>query len=213
MNSNRAFPGIRNMTLIILGIAALMACGTQSRKMAGEGAATGAVAGAVGGVVSALVFGGDPAEYAARGAAWGASTGAVAGAMSGARVDEAQQARQAEAQQAQRAADLERLKAEIGTDSFNGLEALADCKHEVALAYARTATRSDKEDYALAGLWLEVLAYADSGEEDQAQALLPDLVAKDSKLHSVAQAEENMRKALQSLMNIREEYDLPRVCS
>ncbi len=213
MNSYRNFPDIRNMALIILSIAALMACGTQSRKMAAEGATTGAVAGAVGGVVSALVFGGDPGEYAARGAAWGASTGAVTGAMSGARVDEAQRAQQAEAQRAERAAQLERLKAEIGEDSFSGLEALADCKHEVALAYARTATRSNNADHALAGRWLEVLTYADRRDEVQARALLPDLVAKDPKLQSEAQAEENMRKALQSLMNIREEYELPRVCS
>ncbi len=204
MNSNYIHPRIAIDALAIVFLVMLTACGTQSRKAAGEGAVTGAAVGAVGGVVSALVFGGDPAESAARGAVWGASTGAAAGAIAGARADDAQQA--------QRDADLERLKLEIGEDSYNGLEALTDCKHEIALAYARTAARSDNKNYALAGLWLEALAYADSRQEDQARVLFSKLVEKDSKIYSEAQAEESMRKALQKLMDIRAEYNLPRVC-
>ncbi len=176
--------------------------------MAGEGAATGAVAGAVGGMVSALVFGGDPAEAAARGAVWGGSTGAVAGAMAGARADERQQARRA----AQREAQLERLKQEIGEDSFKGLEALADCKHDVALAYGRTAAQSKNRDHALAALWLKILTYADRREENRARALFPDLIAKDPKIRSDSQAEASMREALQTLMDIRAEYGMPRTC-
>jgi hypothetical protein len=161
--------------------------------------------GAVGGIFSALVFGGDPVERAAQGAVWGAGTGAAAGAMAGARVDKAEQERRDDA--------LEKLKADIGEDAFSGLGALADCKHEVALGYARTAARSDNKNYALAGLWLEVLAYGDNRQEEKARALFPDLVAKDPKVNTPAQAEETMRKALQALMDIRGEYNLPRICS
>ncbi len=199
----------------LLGVTLMLACSPQSKQMAGEGAASGAVAGAVGGMVSALVFGGDLGEGAARGAAWGASTGAVAGAMAGARADERQQAQreaQIQRQQAQREAQLERLKQEIGEDSFRGLEALADCKHEVALGYGRTAAQSNNRDHALAALWLEILTYADRREENRARALFPDLIAKDPKIRSDAHAEESMRKALQTLMDIRAEYGMARTC-
>ena len=187
-----------------LTVTLLAACSTKSGQMAGQGAATGAAAGAVGGVISALVFGGDPAEAAARGAVYGGSVGAVSGAVAGAQADQAEKKTQE--------AKLEKLKKEIGDDAFSGLTALTDCKHEVALGYARTAAKSDNKDFALAGLWLEVLTYGDSRKEDEARALFPDLVEKDSQVRSEAQAEETMRKALASLMDIREQYKLPRVC-
>jgi len=205
MRSNRTGTKTLANLMIVLCIAAMTACSSHSGKMAGQGAATGAAAGAVGGLVSALVFGGDPVDAAARGAVYGGTTGAVAGGIAGARADQAEKQK--------RDAQLEKLKKEIGEDAYNGLEALADCKHEVALGYARTAARSDNEDYALAGLWLEVLTYGDNRQEEKARALFPDLVAKDAKISSEAQAEESMRKALQSLMDIRAEYNLPKVCS
>ena len=64
--------------------------------------------------------------------------------MAGARVDERRRTH--------RATQLERMKQEIGEDSFKGLEALADCKHDVALAYGRTVAQSDNKDHALAAL-------------------------------------------------------------
>ncbi|UCG14531.1 MAG: hypothetical protein JSU72_08830 [Deltaproteobacteria bacterium] len=204
MNSNRSSAGIVMRSAVILCVAALISCSGHTGRRAGEGAATGAMAGAVGGLVTGLVFGGDPAESAARGAAWGASTGAVAGAMSGARMDQAEKEKLD--------AELERLKADLGEDAFKGLEALADCKHEVALGYARTAAMSGNRNHALAGLWIEVLAYADRRQEDKARELFPDLVERDAGISSEAQAEETMRNALQTLMDIRGEYNLPRVC-
>ncbi len=75
MISKGAARGILATTLTMLCIAMITACGTQSRKMAGEGAASGAVVGAVGGMVSALVFGGDVGDRAARGAVWGRAPG------------------------------------------------------------------------------------------------------------------------------------------
>lgn len=182
------------------------ACSQRSMQQAGRGAATGAAVGAVGGMVTALVFGGNVGEAAARGAVYGGSTGAAAGAISGAVADSNQK-------KAQQAAELEALRKRLGDDAFSGLAALVECKHEVAQGYGRTAATSDNPDFALAGLWLQVITFADSRREDQARTLLPDLVEKDSKLSSESQAETEMQAALQKLMDIRQEYKLPKDCS
>ena len=192
-------------TAVILTLITFPSCSQQSMQGAGRGAATGAAVGAVGGMVTALVFGGNVGEAAARGAVYGGSTGAAAGAMSGAVADSNQK-------KAQQAAELEALRKRLGDDAFNGLAALVECKHEVAQGYGRTAATSDNPDFALAGLWLQVITCADSRQEDQARALLPDLVEKDSKLSSESQAETEMQAALQELKDIRQEYKLPREC-
>jgi hypothetical protein len=191
--------------LFCLAIFVLGACSQQTAKRTGQGAATGAVVGAVGGMVTALVFGGNVGEAAARGAVYGGSTGAAAGAISGAVADSNQK-------KSQQAAELEALRKRLGDDAFQGLEALVQCKHEVAHGYWRTAAGSDNPEYALAGLWLQVLAYADSRQEDQARSLFPDLVAKDSKISSESQAEAEMQDAMKKLADIRQEYNLPRDC-
>ena len=185
----------------------LTSCASDSyaAKGAGKGATTGAVSGAVGGIFTALVFGGDPAEAAARGAVYGGAVGATAGAIAGSEAD-----RQVKQQQE---AQLAKLRQEIGDETFTGLEALADCRHDVSLQQAAKAQKSENPNYALAGLWLEVLTYADQKDESKARSLFPTLVKKDWDIKSEAQAEETMRKALNSLMDIREEYKLPRVCS
>jgi hypothetical protein len=194
---------------IILAITVLLvaiACSQQTMQRTGQGAATGAVVGAVGGLVSGLVFGGNAAEAAARGAVYGASTGAAAGAISGAAAESNQK-------KAQQAAELEELKKRLGDDAFQGLSALVECKHEVALGYGRTAAGSDNPDFALAGLWLQVLAYADSGQNDQAQGLFPDLIDKDGEITSDSQAEAATKDAIQKLKAIRKEHKLPSECS
>ena len=194
-----------SVIVIAISVLAISACSTTSGKMAGQGAATGAIAGSVGGLVGALVFGGDPAEAAARGAVWGASTGAVAGAVTGAQVDATEKSKQQQQ-------NLAQLKKAIGDDAFNGLAALAECKHDVAIAYGRTSAGSDNKDYALAGLWLEVLSYADMQQEDQARALFPAIIEKDADIASENEVEELLGKALQRLKEIRGEHGLPAVC-
>jgi hypothetical protein len=200
---------IRFRCLIILLPAAailisLPACSQQTARQAGQGAAMGGVVGAVGGLVTGLVFGGNPAESAARGAVYGASTGAAAGAMSGAMAESNQEARQAE--------ELKALRSRLGDDAFQGLEALVTCKHDVAQAYGRTAAASDNKGYALSGLWLQVLAFADNREEEKARALFPELIRADEKITSESQAESRMRSTLQKLMEIRRQHNLPQVC-
>lgn len=192
--------------LLVVGcVLIISACSSQTGQRAGQGAATGAVAGAAGGVVSALIFGGDVGEAAARGAAWGGSMGAVGGAISGSQQDSAMKKQQEDA--------VAKLKLKLGDDAFNGLVALTNCKHDVAISHANTAKSLDNPKFALAGQWLEVLTLADQRQEDKARALFPALIEKDPEIDSEAKAEENMRSALQGLMKIREKYNLPKTCS
>ena len=192
--------------LLVLGCMSLIiACSSQTGQRAGQGAATGAVAGAAGGVVSALIFGWDVGEAAARGAAWGGSMGAVGGAISGAQQDSAMKKQQEDA--------VAKLKLKLGDDAFNGLVALTNCKHDVAISHANTAKSLDNPKFALAGQWLEVLTLADQRQEGKARALFPALIEKDPEIDSEAKAEESMRSGLQGLMKIREKYNLPKTCS
>jgi len=105
-----------------------------------------------------------------------------------------------------------KLKLKLGDDAFNGLVALTNCKHDVAASHANTAKNLDNPEYALAGQWLEVLTLADQRQEDKARALFPALIEKDPEIDSEAKAEESMRKALQGLMKIRAENNLPQTC-
>lgn len=194
----------RLIILMLFGLL-LAACGEYAAKGAGSGATTGAVSGAVGGLVSALVFGGDPAEAAARGAVYGGAVGATAGAMGGAQIDK--QVAQ------QREATADALRSRIGDDAFKGLEALADCDHAVALQQATLARQSENPNFSLAGLWLEVLSHADKGDETKASALFTDVVKTDWDINNEAQAETTMRDTLNKLMDIREQYNLPRTCA
>jgi len=199
----------------------LSGCGSShTAKGARQGAAQGAAAGAVGGLITALVFGGDPVDRAARGAVYGGAAGAVAGGVSGSRVDKQVQA-QAQAQsqaratphaQAQQDAELEALRKEIGRPAFNGLAALAECRHQDSLKKAMKAQKSKNPNYRLAGLWLEVLNYADMRQQDQVNGLLPVIVKEDWDINSTAEADTATREAAAELITIRKDYRLSLVC-
>jgi len=191
--------GIALLALVVAG------CGSYAGKGAAQGAGTGAIAGAVGGAVTALVFGGDPVEAATRSAVWGASAGAATGAIAGSQVDKKVEE--------QKDAKFAKLREEIGEENFAGLEALADCKHGASLGAAEKGRQSKNPNHALAGLWLEILNYADTGQESKARELFPALVKQDWNIDSTSQAETKMREATTALGNIREEYGRPRVCA
>lgn len=190
---------------LCLCVSLVIACGGQTGKRAAQGAAGGAIAGAAGGVVSALIFGGNVGDAAARGAAWGASTGAVSGAIAGSHEDRAQQKQQQDVA-------ANKLKKSLGEDAYTGLAALAQCKHPVAMGYAETAQQSSNKDYALAGLWLEVITHADEGAAAQARNLFPAVVKADPEVSSSTEAEQRMQKALEGLTNIRQQHKLPQSC-
>ncbi len=164
--------------------------------------------GAAAGAVSALIFGGDVAEAAARGAVWAGTTGAVGGAMAGSEADR----REAEQARAEGERMLQELRARIGDDAFEGLVALAECKHEVALAYASTAARSTNADFTLASVWLEALTRLDADEPAEADALYAVLVERDPEISSVEEARSQAVKTIETIRDYREKDGLPRVC-
>jgi hypothetical protein len=205
--------------VLVLLCSQLSACGSShAAKGARQGAAQGAAAGAVGGLITALVFGGDPVDRAARGAVYGGAAGAVAGGVSGSRVDKQVQAQsQAQARatsqsQAQQDAELEALRKEIGRPAFNGLAALAECRHEDSLKKARKAKKANNPNHRLAGLWLEVLNYADMQQQEKVNSLLPVIVKEDWDISSEAEAATAAREAAAELITIRKDYQLPLVC-
>ncbi len=185
-------------------------CATDSyaAKGAAQGAATGALASAVGSMATALIFGGNVAEAGARGAVYGGTTGAVVGGMSGAAADR----RVAEREQAERDKKAAEFRDEIGTDAFNGFVALAECKHDVAVANGREARKSRNRDHSLAGLWIEILAQVDRGDTNAASELFPELVSSDKQIKTVSDAELRTETALGEVKEIRAEYDLPEEC-
>jgi ribonucleotide reductase alpha subunit len=196
------------MSVAMCLIATAGCTGSNASQGAAEGATTGALAGAASGVVGALIFGGNVGDAAARGAVYGATAGAVVGGVSGSKRDQAEAAQQAQSEEAQ----VQKLKEEIGPDAFDGIVALVKCNYAVAAANARVAMKSKNSDHALGGLWVETLTYADQREEAKARALYPEIVSRDQKIKTEADAEASMRTALQELMDIRAEYDLPQVC-
>jgi hypothetical protein len=207
MPPNRTMQKTLKALAIIFCASALLftACSQRSVERGAQGAATGAVVGAVGGLVTGLVFGGDVAESTARGAVYGGATGAASGAISGAVADSNEK-------KAQQAAELQVLRKKLGDDAFQGLAALAECKHEIAQGYGRTAAKSGNAEYALAGLWVQVLAYADSQDMGNARKLYPNLIENDDNISSDSQAETETQNALKKLREIRKEYKLPQTC-
>lgn len=199
---------IRAKILVPLMIVVTAGCSSSSLEGAGKGALGGAAAGAVGGMISAALFGGDVGDAAARGAAWGASVGAVSGAVQGASADKARKQNTARSERARQEAEIRRIREELGEDAFVALERLVDGKHEAALAYARTAQRSQVVDYARAGLWLETLAYYDVGQKDEVGELIPRLLAAEPKLASEADTRAILVDLHEGLLEIREAFGI-----
>lgn len=197
--------------LLIVALSMMLAaCSSASLEGAGEGALGGAAAGAVGGMISAAIFGGNVGDAAARGAAWGASVGAVSRAVHGASAESNRQQRETDREQTQIQAEIARVRQQIGEDAFTSLERLVDGKHDPALTYARVAQRSENEESALAGLWLEALAYYDSARPNEASALLPRLVESEPTLGSEEDAGIILADLHEGLLEIRDAFGIPR---
>ena len=151
----------------------------------------------------------------ARGAVAGGSSGAVVGGMSGAQRDKQKAAQQEAATEQQTAVaneELEKIRRTLGEDTYNGMVALANCKYGIARANADVAQGAENPDHALGGLWLSILTDADQRNENDARARFPQLIERDAKIGSEAEAEAAMREALQRLGEIRAANGLPTVC-
>ncbi len=181
---------------------------SYAAKGASKGAGTGALAGAVGAAATALIFGGNVGEAAARGAVYGGTSGAVVGGLSGAGVDKEVAARE----QAEYEQRVQQFREDIGTDAFNGFVALAECKHEIAIANAREAQKSRNRDFELAGYWVEALTEADRGQGDAAEAVLPAIVDRDREISDVATAAARLDETLARIGEIRTQHDLASPC-
>jgi hypothetical protein len=207
--SERAWNAM-GVLLVTAAMLCVSGCASDSHaaKGAAQGAGTGALAGAVGAAATALIFGGNVGEAAARGAVYGGTSGAVVGGISGAERDK-QVAAQERAEYERR---VQEFRDEIGTDAFNGFVALAECKHEVALANAREAQKSSNRDFALAGLWVEVLTEADRQQTGAATALLPAIVEQDREISDTAVAQARLDEALGEIGEIRNRFELAPSC-
>lgn len=197
---------VKSMLLAISCLILITSCSGQAAKRSGQGAATGAASGAVGGMVSALIFGGNVGEAAARGAVWGGSAGAVSGAIVGSQEDKAIKNRETE--QAVR-----EMKTRFGDDAYSGLVALVQCKYPVALGYADEAQKLSTREYALAGIWLETLVYADQGDKEKVDSMSSRLVSADPEIANQSDIPVKVDSAIEGLVNIRKEHSKDIKCT
>ena len=205
MKRNQLSDVTATMAILTMCLLFLTACGPNSARQAGQGAAIGGVSGAAAGMVGALIWGGNVGEAAARGAAWGATSGAVSGAIVGGQQDKKV------AEQERVPADKD-LKEQLGTDDFAGLSALAACKHKVALGYAETAQESSDEKYQQAGLWLEAITYLDQGDTEKAQRVLDEITATGWKDRTEKDVATLSKEAYEGLIKIRKNEGMVEVC-
>lgn len=206
---------IKNRILPLNGLFLLFLATILSASCAGagegavKGAGAGALAGAASGLVTSLIWGGDPGYHMARGATAGATIGAIGGAVEGS----ARAREKADREAAQQQRDVDQLRRDIGEDAFNAAEAMADCKHAVAIANADVAIQSRNSNHALAGLWIKALTYTDQGNPSAARDVFPEIIRWDRDVDSAEQADEIVHMALDKLKGIRTEFHLPPTCS
>ena len=194
-------------TIILVAVSLLVGC-AGAGEGAIKGAGAGALAGAASGLVSALVWGGDPGEHMARGATAGATIGAIGGAVDGS--NKAQTKKDSEAAQEKR--ELEQFRRDIGSDAFDAIVALAECKQEVASANARVAAKSTNSNHALAGLWVQALTFEDASDESGLLAITPEIIRWDREINSQSQFDRELKNTYRDLIDIRAEYALPLSC-
>jgi hypothetical protein len=194
-------PRMSCLSIAAAAFLALSSCASETVEGAVGGAARGAIGGALSSGFAALIFGGDPIDAAARGAVVGATIGGVAGGVQG-----SQRAAQSQSQD-----DV--LRQAIGSDAFNGLESLVNCRYGQATQSASAAQRSSNSNYALSGLWLQALILTDQRKETDARALYPALISKDADISNDGQAEAALRDLQTDLAQSRREAGRATVCS
>lgn len=109
--------------------------------------------------------------------------------------------------------DIDRIRREIGSDAFDGVVALAECRHEVAIANARVAARSTNSNHALAGLWVQALAFEDKGDTASLDEIEPEIIRWDRGVKDTQQFRQELDAGHRELIQIREEHSLPPSCS
>jgi hypothetical protein len=163
-----------------------------------RGASSGAIGGAVGGLVSGLIFGGDALANAAAGAAIGAASGAAVGAASGASQDKQEK---------------DHYIAKFGQRNYDGFMALADCDYDAALDLATQGQQYQNRSYAVSGIWLETLIYADQNDYQKAASFYPALEKNDPDLLDRQDTERKLKDTVRQLRRIRVDYNRAPQCS
>lgn len=200
----------RSNRWLIISLAAFFVAGCAGAgEGAVKGAAGGALAGAASGLITALVWGGDAGEHMVRGAQAGATVGAIGGAIEGSSKARAE----AEYQAAQEQRELDQFRHDIGNAAFDGVVALVDCKHTVAIANAEIAAESTNGNHALAGLWVQALTYADQDDSSRLEVIGTEIVRWDREVSNSTQFESELRNAHNDLLDIRSDNHLPRTCT
>ncbi|RKF20486.1 hypothetical protein DBZ36_07330 [Alginatibacterium sediminis] len=192
---------------------ALTACENTAK-----GAGQGALAGAAGGLVSSLIWGGDALEGAARGAAVGAASGAVIGAMQDSNTSSTPSSTSApeqeqSSQMPERTLSEEQLIANIGKPAVDGIVALAQCDYNGALNNAQLARDSANSEHQEAGIWVQALTFAETGDVDKLNASYADIIKLDKQVSNILEVQSELSKGLDKLKGVRAEHDLPTSCS
>jgi hypothetical protein len=207
VSSGRSYQS--NCWIIIPLVAVFVAGCAGAGEGAVKGAAGGALAGAASGLLTALVWGGDAGEHMVRGAQVGATVGAVGGAIEGS--SKARAEKDYEAAQEQR--ELDQFRHDIGDDAYDGVVALVDCNHAVAIANAQVAAESTNSNHALAGLWLEALSFADQNDVSGLDTVSAEIVRWDREISDATQFKSSLETAYNDLLDIRSDNHLARTCT
>ncbi len=167
---------------------------SNSGRMAGQGAGDGALIGALAGAI----FGdGDFVGNAFDGALVGAGVGALAGALEGGRLDRQQKE------------EFEALVKAFGEENLKGYIALGQCEYDKAIALFNVSQVSGNGDHKLAGLWLEAVAEKDRKNNEQASALLDELVKADPDIDDQEMAKTALNQYVLDLRADRRSFGLP----
>ena len=206
-------PLMRQIALIGAVALALAGCapGSESERMAGEGAKYGAVGGAVAGAVSALIFGGNPLEGAVVGGITGAASGAATGAMAGSQRDSAR-----EQQLKPMSADpkVAALRQRIGETNYSAVMLLAQCQHRNAIDTAQDGVaKAQDSQQRVAGLAIQALAAEESGDKGLAGSIYPKIIEQDPSRGSVDKLRADALEGLMRVQAARREHGLPPICS
>jgi hypothetical protein len=191
----------------------LAACapGSESERMAGEGAKYGAVGGAVAGAVSALIFGGNPVQGAVSGAIVGGASGMATGAMAGSQADAAREQRLKPMSADPKVAAL---RQKIGETNYSAVMQLAQCQHKGAIATAQDAVdKAQNPQQKTAGLAIQALAAEESGDKAFAGSIYPKIIELDRSRGSVDKLRADALEGLMRVQAARREHGLPPTCN
>ena len=195
-------------------LAAALACASSEaqRDQTGKSAVQGAMIGAIGGLIVAGMADISVATPVGIGVGVGAAVGAAVGASTDPYSGPTGPTRAADPPAVLRE-QQRKLREQLGPSAYAGLEALAACRHDEALTWAKNAAYTDNPDHALAGVWLTAVTYGDAGRIEEASAVLPELVARDPRVPSEDVAKRLVDQRVVQIQDIRVSYGHPATCA